>query len=68
MNWGAKFFPFAASFVHYRGWADLPAHSQGEIWPAKRQIILRKPRGRAEAACLILNADFADGVDAQKYP
>src|SRR6266404_1534509 len=53
--------------VHFRGWADLPAQRQGEIWPAKRQIILRNLRGRSltqrRKAAKILTADYADYVD-----
>jgi hypothetical protein len=63
----------------FGGWADFsslasaatedrPTRRQGEIWPPKRQILLRKLIGMVEAAYLILTADFADFGDPGKYP
>ena len=36
------------------GWGDLPTQRQGEIWPAKRQIILGKLRWRVPLPALRL--------------
>jgi hypothetical protein len=58
-------FCFFGLIVQFPVWADLPTQRQGEIWAAKRQIILRKVSGEAGGRFQVFNAKAQRSKDTK---